>query len=81
MNNACSSLILPTGSAVDTSAVAIRIEGLTRRFVNFTAVDVLHMTIRRGEIYGFLGSNGAGKSTAIKMLVGLLEPSAGRVWW
>ncbi len=80
MNNSFSSLISPTGHAVDTSAVAIRIEGLTRRFVNFTAVATLYMTIRRGEIYGFLGSNGAGKSTTIKMLVGLLQPSTGRVW-
>jgi ABC-2 type transport system ATP-binding protein len=69
-----------SGQAQGTAPTIIRIEGLTRRFANFTAVDTLDMTIRAGEIYGFLGSNGAGKSTTIKMLVGLLQPSAGRVW-
>lgn len=58
--------------------VAIRLEGLTRRFERFVAVDALDMALRPGEIYGFLGSNGAGKTTTIKMLVGLLQPSAGR---
>lgn len=50
---------------------------LTRVFGNFTAVDKLNIKIRPGEIYGFLGPNGAGKSTAIRMLCGILEPSAG----
>ncbi len=50
---------------------------LTRVFGNFTAVDRLNIKIRPGEIYGFLGPNGAGKSTAIRMLCGILEPSAG----
>ncbi len=58
----------------------IRIEGLTRRFADFVAVDSLDMAIGRGEIYGFLGSNGAGKSTTMKMLVGLLQPDAGYAW-
>ncbi len=57
---------------------AIRLEGLTCSFERFVAVDNLHMALRPGEIYGFLGSNGAGKTTTIKMLVGLLQPSAGR---
>lgn len=52
-------------------------EGLTRNFKTFTAVDNLNLSISQGEIYGFLGSNGAGKTTTMKMLVGLLEPSAG----
>jgi ABC-2 type transport system ATP-binding protein len=63
-----------------TSTTAIRAEGLTRRFDNCTVVDNLNMSIRAGEIYGFLGSNGAGKTTAIKMLVGLLQPDAGHAW-
>ncbi len=59
---------------------AIRIEGLTRRFGTYIAVDNLHMTIQPGEIYGFLGSNGAGKTTTMKMLVGLLQPDEGNAW-
>ncbi|MDN5323688.1 MAG: drug efflux transport system ATP-binding protein [Clostridia bacterium] len=50
---------------------------LTKAFGNFTAVDRLNIKIKPGEIYGFLGPNGAGKSTAIRMLCGILEPSAG----
>jgi ABC-type multidrug transport system ATPase subunit len=71
---------LQPSPSVATAPVAIRIEGLTRRFAHVTAVDALNMPIRQGEIYGFLGSNGAGKSTTIKMLVGLLQPSAGHAW-
>jgi len=50
---------------------------LTRRFGDFTAVDHVNFTIERGEIFGFLGSNGCGKSTTMKMLTGLLPPSSG----
>jgi ribosome-dependent ATPase len=50
---------------------------LTRRFGDFTAVDAVNFTIERGEIFGFLGSNGCGKTTTMKMLTGLLSPSAG----
>jgi ribosome-dependent ATPase len=57
--------------------VAIEATGLTRRFGNFTAVDHVSLTIERGEIFGFLGSNGCGKSTTMKMLTGLLPPSEG----
>ena len=60
------------------SRVAIRTEGLTRRYGNLVAVDKLDLAIRSGEIYGFLGANGAGKTTTMKMLVGLLEPHTGR---
>jgi ABC-2 type transport system ATP-binding protein len=56
---------------------AIRTEGLTRKFGSLIAVDHLDMTIHQGEIYGFLGSNGAGKTTIMKMLVGLAQPTAG----
>jgi ABC-2 type transport system ATP-binding protein len=56
---------------------AITVNGLTRRFKNFVAVDGLTFDVRAGEIFGFLGANGAGKSTTIRMLCGLLEPSGG----
>lgn len=53
-------------------------EDLTRRFDNFTAVDHISFTVERGEVFGFLGANGAGKTTAIRMLTGLLTPTRGR---
>jgi len=56
---------------------AITVRGLTRRFGDFLAVDSLDFDVREGEIFGFLGSNGAGKSTTIRMLCGLLKPTAG----
>jgi ABC-2 type transport system ATP-binding protein len=56
---------------------AIEVHGLTRTFGDFTAVDRVTFDVRRGEIFGFLGSNGAGKSTTIRMLCGLLKPTAG----
>ena len=58
-------------------ANAIEVRGLTRRFGQFVAVDQLSFDVRRGEIFGFLGSNGAGKSTTIRMLCGLLRPTSG----
>ena len=58
-------------------AGAIDVRRLTRRFGDFTAVDELSFEVRAGEIFGFLGSNGAGKSTTIRMLCGLLRPSSG----
>ena len=57
--------------------LAITARDLTRRFGSFTAVDAISVDVRAGEVFGFLGANGAGKTTAIKMLIGLLEPSAG----
>jgi ABC-2 type transport system ATP-binding protein len=59
------------------SAPAIEMVGLTRRFGAFVAVDDVTLAVERGEVFGFLGSNGAGKSTAIRMLCGLLQPSVG----
>ncbi len=59
---------------------AIEAEGLTRRFGKFTAVDRVSFKIERGEIFGFLGSNGCGKTTTMKMLTGLLPPSEGQAW-
>ncbi|MFO7712846.1 ATP-binding cassette domain-containing protein, partial [Desulfosarcina sp.] len=57
--------------------IAIDAKGLTRRFGSFTAVDHVTLSIERGEIFGFLGSNGCGKSTTMKMLTGLLPPTEG----
>jgi ABC-2 type transport system ATP-binding protein len=56
---------------------AIVVRNLTRRFGQFVAVDEVTFDVARGEIFGFLGSNGAGKSTTIRMLCGLLEPTSG----
>jgi ABC-2 type transport system ATP-binding protein len=56
----------------------IHVDGLSRRFGRFTAVDDLSFDVHEGEVFGFLGANGAGKSTTIRMLCGLLKPSGGR---
>src|SRR5713226_4706921 len=56
---------------------AIAVHDLTRRFGDFVAVDHLTFDVRQGEIFGFLGANGAGKSTTIRMLCGLLKPTSG----
>ncbi|WP_043817981.1 ATP-binding cassette domain-containing protein, partial [Rubrivivax gelatinosus] len=61
-------------------SIAIEAQGLTMRFGDFTAVDNVNLAIRRGEIFGFLGSNGCGKSTTMKILTGLLPASEGRAW-
>ena len=63
--------------AADDATPAIEAEGLTRRFGDFVAVDHVSFRIGRGEIFGFLGSNGCGKSTTMKMLTGLLPASEG----
>jgi ABC-2 type transport system ATP-binding protein len=62
------------------SDAAVRARNLTRRFGDFTAVDAISLDVAPGEIFGFLGANGAGKTTAIRMFCGLLEPSAGDAW-
>jgi ABC-2 type transport system ATP-binding protein len=59
---------------------AIRTAGLTKRFGNLVALDHLDLEVWPGEIFGFLGPNGAGKSTTIRLLLGLLRPTAGRAW-
>lgn len=56
---------------------AIEVEGLTKRFGDFTAVDAISFQVAKGEIFGFLGANGAGKTTAMKMLIGLSRPTEG----
>lgn len=60
------------------NSIAVKVEGLTRTFGDFVAVDNISLEIKRGEIFGFLGPNGAGKSVTIKMLCGLLLPTSGR---
>ncbi|MFZ5655311.1 MAG: ribosome-associated ATPase/putative transporter RbbA [Pseudomonadota bacterium] len=60
--------------------IAIEARDLSMRFGDFTAVDRVNLRIPRGEIFGFLGSNGCGKTTTMKMLTGLLPPSEGRAW-
>jgi ABC-2 type transport system ATP-binding protein len=57
----------------------IETSGLTKRFGSRTAVDGLGLSVRPGEIYGFLGANGAGKTTTIRMLLGILQPDAGTI--
>lgn len=71
---------LESGGAPPDHQAAIIATGLVRRFGAKVAVNDLNLTIRRGEFYGFLGPNGAGKSTTIKLMVGLLRPTAGTVW-
>lgn len=61
------------------SELAIRAQGVSRRFGDFLAVDGLDLCVPRGQIHGFLGPNGCGKSTTLRMLTGLLTPSAGEV--
>lgn len=57
----------------------IRLESVTKRYGKVTAVHPLDLHVRRGELFGFLGPNGAGKTTTIRMIVGVLRPTAGRV--
>lgn len=59
------------------SDYAVTVEGLTKRFGSFTAVDAISFDVRSGEIFGFLGPNGSGKTTTIRMLTGLLPPTSG----
>ncbi len=67
-----------TASAHGGAEPAIVARDLTRRFGSFTAVDHISFEVRVGEVFGFLGANGAGKTTAIKMLIGLLTPTSGQ---
>lgn len=60
-------------------APVIELAGLTKKYGDFAAVDALDLAIRKGEIFGLLGPNGAGKSTTILMMLGLTEPTAGKV--
>ena len=62
----------------DDTTPSVEVENLVKKFGDFAAVDNISLTVRRGEIFGFLGSNGAGKSTTIRILCGLLQPTSGR---
>lgn len=73
-------VVIPPLSDGGADDIAIEAKGLTMRFGDFVAVDSVSFRIRRGEIFGFLGSNGCGKSTTMKMLTGLLPASEGRAW-
>ncbi len=60
------------------SEAVIKVENLTRRFGDFVAVDHINFEVNEGEVVGYLGPNGSGKTTTIRMLLGLLEPSDGK---
>jgi ABC-2 type transport system ATP-binding protein len=64
----------------NTNEKAILCKDLTKQFGDFTAVDQISFDVNAGEIYGFLGANGAGKTTAMRMLCGLSYPSSGEAW-
>ena len=65
-------------SPTDRYMNVITVENLTKKFGNFTAVDNISFEVGKGEIFGFLGANGAGKTTAMRMLCGLLKPTSGK---
>jgi ABC-2 type transport system ATP-binding protein len=67
-------------SQTERTAYAIETRDLTRRYGHLLAVDHLNLQVPRGALFGFIGPNGAGKTTTLRMLAGLLEPSAGEVW-
>ncbi|WP_034298806.1 ribosome-associated ATPase/putative transporter RbbA [Herbaspirillum sp. RV1423] len=73
-------VVVPPLQASEKDEIAIEAKGLTMRFGDFVAVDHVDFRIRRGEIFGFLGSNGCGKSTTMKMLTGLIPASEGQAW-
>ena len=58
----------------------IRLEGLTKTYGKFTAVNGIDLHVPRGELFGFLGPNGAGKTTTLRMIAGIMRPTAGRIW-
>ena len=67
----------PTAS--EESDIVLRTVGLTRRYGRIVAVNALDLEVRRGQIFGFLGPNGSGKTTTIGMVLGLLRPTSGHV--
>ncbi|MDD2945784.1 ribosome-associated ATPase/putative transporter RbbA [Acinetobacter sp.] len=73
-------VVIPPLADDGSDGYALEAKDLTVKFGDFTAVDHVNFQIRRGEIFGFLGSNGCGKSTTMKVLTGLLEASEGQAW-
>ncbi|MCW2254789.1 ribosome-dependent ATPase [Providencia alcalifaciens] len=73
-------VVIPPRDTSDDDVIAIEAQDLTMRFGQFVAVDHVNFKIPKGEIFGFLGSNGCGKSTTMKMLTGLLPASEGQAW-
>jgi ABC-2 type transport system ATP-binding protein len=69
--------LTPSGSCEGTEV--LRLEGVTKRYGKFTAVDRIDLTVERGKVFGFLGPNGAGKTTTIRMVAGVLLPTSGRI--
>ena len=63
----------------ETNDEMLRLEGVVKRYGGFTAVSGIDLAVKRGEIFGFLGPNGAGKTTTIRMVAGVLQPTAGRI--
>jgi len=73
-------VVIPPLANYGSDTYALEAKDLTVQFGDFTAVDHVNFQIKRGEIFGFLGSNGCGKSTTMKVLTGLLEASEGQAW-
>lgn len=68
-----------TATPPDRSSSILELNGVVKRYGSFTAVKGIDLTVQRGEIFGFLGPNGAGKTTTIRMVAGILKPSAGTI--
>jgi ABC-2 type transport system ATP-binding protein len=80
MSSDVSVLVPPLAPVADEMAADIlRLEGVQKRYGGFQAVKGIDLSVRRGEIFGFLGPNGAGKTTTIRMVAGVLQPTAGRI--
>ncbi len=71
--------VIPKKAIIDTSEVVIKLENLTKKFGNLTAVDNVNLEVHRGETIGLVGPNGAGKTTTIKMIAKILRPTSGRI--
>ena len=78
-------ILCPAGlmheKADNCESYVIEVDGLTKRFGSFTAVDHISFKVRQGEIFGFLGANGAGKTTAFNVITGVYQPTNGAVWF